>query len=104
MAILAVAVTACGSAAAGASGQGVPKEFRHACGHPGATVTVRHVPVTVKHSACDLTGVRITVPRYGGAAVPATSGRTGNGDGFSITVASGSHDVTIDATGSPGIG
>src|SRR4051795_3161925 len=38
---------------------GPPREFRAACGHPGATVKVRHVPVTVKHDECDLTGVLI---------------------------------------------
>jgi hypothetical protein len=37
----------------------VPQEFRAACGHPGAQVTVKTVPVTVRHADCDLTGVTI---------------------------------------------
>ena len=41
---------------------GVPPEFRHACGHPDATVRLHRLPVTVDGSACDLTGVTV---RYG---------------------------------------
>ncbi|HEU0238152.1 MAG TPA: hypothetical protein VFR11_02580 [Micromonosporaceae bacterium] len=44
----------------------MPAEFRAACGHPGRTVVVQRVPVTVRHADCDLTGVTI---RYGHAAV-----------------------------------
>jgi hypothetical protein len=50
----------------------VPPEFRPACGHPGAHVTVRQVPVTVRHAACDLTGVALSYPGNGGATVPRT--------------------------------
>jgi hypothetical protein len=44
----------------------VPAEFRAACGHPGRTVIVLQVPVTVRHADCDLTGVTI---QYGHASV-----------------------------------
>jgi len=37
----------------------VPVEFRAACGNPDTTVRVEHVPVTVRHADCDLTGVTI---------------------------------------------
>lgn len=48
---------------------GVPPEFRPACGHPGTTVKVTKVPVTVRHRDCDLTG---TYVEYGlaGTGVP----------------------------------
>ena len=52
----------------------VPPEFRPACGRPGAHVTVRRVPVTVPHAACDLTGVSVSYPGRGGATVPARPG------------------------------
>ena len=81
----------------------VPPEFRPACGHPGAKVVVREVPVTVKHADCDLTGVVISYPGRGGAAVPAEGGVTiGNSIGFKLSVHSGTLDVTITVTGSAG--
>jgi len=80
----------------------VPPEFRAACGHPGSSVTVRTVPVTVPHAACDLTGVVISYPGYGGAAVPRGSGGIGTGSGFTLEVHPGTLDVTVDATGPPG--
>jgi hypothetical protein len=86
------------------TGGAVPAEFRAACGHPGRTVVVRHVPVTVRHADCDLTGVTI---RYGlaGAMVP----KPGDGAGTVVDVvapttepteiyvesAVGSGDVTV---------
>jgi hypothetical protein len=103
VAATAVSVAACGSSAAG-SRSSVPAEFRVACGHPGAHVMVRKVPVTVSHAACDLTGVLITYPDYAGGVVPRGGGGTtfGNSFGFTMAIQSGSLDVTIDATGVPG--
>jgi hypothetical protein len=77
----------------------VPAEFRAACGHPGAQVEVRKVPVTISHAACDLTGVAISYRDFGGATVPHGGGGTGigNSNGFELTVHPGSLDVTIIA-------
>ena len=96
-------VSACGSSPASPQ-SAVPAEFRAACGHPGAHVMVRKVPVTVSHAACDLTGVVITYRNYAGATVPRGEGGTtiGNSSGFTLTIQSGSLDVTVDATGTPG--
>jgi hypothetical protein len=85
----------------------VPAAFRHACGHPGAKVTVTHLPVTIKHSVCDLTGVSILVRGGIGADVPAPGeGVTGiadpapggSGSEISVTVAKDTQDVTITGT------
>ena len=82
----------------------IPPEFRAACGHPGAQVEVRKVPVTVSHAACDLTGVAISYRDFGGATVPHGGGGTGigNSNGFELTVHSGSLDVTITAPATHG--
>ena len=82
----------------------IPPEFRAACGHPGAQVEVRKVPVTISHAACDLTGVAISYRNRGGATVPHGGGGTGigNSDGFELTVHPGSLDVTITVTGPHG--
>jgi hypothetical protein len=81
----------------------VPPEFRAACGHPGAHVTVRQVPVTVPHAACDLTGVSVSCPGRGGATVPVRPGSViGNSKGFRLKVDSRTLDVTITVTGSAG--
>ena len=82
----------------------IPAEFRAACGHPGAQVEVRKVPVTISHAACDLTGVAISYRNRGGATVPHGGGGTGigNSDGFELTVHPGSLDVTITVTGPHG--
>ena len=82
----------------------IPPEFRAACGHPGAKVEVRTVPVTISHAACDLTGVAISYPNRGGATVPHGGGGTGIGNslGFELTVHPGSLDVTITVTGPAG--
>ena len=82
----------------------IPPEFRAACGHPGAQVEVRTVPVTISHAACDLTGVAISYRNRGGATVPHDGGGTGigNSDGFELTVHPGSLDVTITVTGPHG--
>ena len=92
------------SPAAPAARPAIPPEFRAACGHPGAQVEVRTVPVTISHAACDLTGVAISYRNRGGATVPHGGGGTGigNSDGFELTVHPGSLDVTITVTGPHG--
>ena len=77
----------------------VPAEFRPACGRPGSAVIVRHVPVTVRHADCDLTGVSL---EYGVAA--AVVPRSGEGVGADVDVARGSREpsgtlnISVDAT------
>lgn len=111
--LAAAAVAGCASAAPPASPASptspaarpaIPPEFRAACGHPGAQVEVRTVPVTISHAACDLTGVAISYRNRGGATVPHDGGGTGigNSDGFELTVHPGSLDVTITVTGPHG--
>jgi hypothetical protein len=108
--LAAAAVAGCASAAPQAASPppaarpAVPPEFRAACGHPGAQVEVRKVPVTISHAACDLTGVAISYRNQGGATVPHGGGGSsiGNSGGFELTVHSGSLDVTITVTGPPG--
>lgn len=53
---------------------------------------------------CDLTGVLVTYRNYGGAVLPRGGGGTasGNSFGFTLTIRSGSLDVTVNATGVPG--
>ena len=108
MAVLVLAAAAaagCASAAPpSASAPAIPPEFRAACGHPGAQVEVRKVPVTISHAACDLTGVAISYRDFGGATVPHGGGGTGigNSNGFELTVQSGSLDVTITAPATHG--
>jgi hypothetical protein len=80
----------------------VPAEFRPACGHPGAHVEIRKVPVTIRHAACDLTGVAVSYRNRGGAGVPHSAGGIGNSDGFDLEVQPGSLDVTITVTGPHG--
>ena len=80
----------------------VPLEFRAACGHPGAHVTVRQVPVTVPHAACDLTGVSLSYPGRGGATVPVPPGAIASSAGFQLTVDSRTLDVTITVSGASG--
>src|ERR1700723_2854298 len=103
VAVLVFSVSACGGSPASPR-SAVPAEFQTACGHPGAHVMVRKVPVTVSHAACDLTGVLITYRNYAGATVPRGDGGTtiGNSSGFTLTIRSGSLDLTVDATGTPG--
>lgn len=113
IALAAAIATACSSHPAPAETEAgtkasVPAAFRHACGHPGAKVRVTHLPVTIKHSACDLTGVSITVHGGEGAVVPKSGGVGATWDGIdsahtgslTITVANGTRDVTITGTGS----
>jgi hypothetical protein len=73
-----------------------------ACGHPGATVQVRHVPVTVRHADCDLTGVTVSYKNHGGAVVGSKPGGVGNSQGFTVAVAKRTLDVTINARGPVG--
>jgi hypothetical protein len=80
----------------------VPEEFQPACGRPGSRVIVRHFPVTIPHALCDLTGVAISYPGYGGATVPRGSGSIGTSSGFTLVVHPGTLDVTVNATGPPG--
>jgi hypothetical protein len=101
LALTALALAACGTSQASTRAP-VPPEFRHACGHPGAHVSARRVPVTVRHADCDLTGVVITYRNYGGATVPSEGGGVGNSSGFTLTVHPGTLDVTVDASGPPG--
>lgn len=102
LALASVTMAACGSSPQ-PSRSAVPPEFRAACGRPGAHVTVRKVPVTVSHAACDLTGVVITYPGHGGATVP-RSGATGIGNslGLSLRVHPGTLNVTVKVSGVSG--
>ena len=104
--LAAAAVAGCASAPSTlpAVRPAIPPEFRAACGHPGAKVEVRTVPVTISHAACDLAGVAISYRNRGGATVPHGGGGTGigNSDGFELTVHPGSLDVTITVTGPHG--
>jgi hypothetical protein len=101
MAVLVLAAAAAAGCASTAPRAAIPPEFRAACGHPGAQVQVRKVPVTIPHSACDLTGVAISYRNRGGATVPHGGGGTGigNSDGFELTVHPSTLDVTITVTG-----
>jgi hypothetical protein len=102
--LAAAAVAGCASAAPTAARPAIPPEFLAACGHPGAQVEVRKVPVTISHAACDLTGVAISYRDFGGATVPHGGGGTGigNSNGFELAVHSGSLDVTITAPAAHG--
>ena len=81
----------------------VSPEFRPACGRPGARVIVRQVPVTIPHALCDLTGVSLSYPGHGGAAVTAGPGHTiYNSKGFRLEVDARTLDVTITVTGLAG--
>ena len=105
--LAAAAVAGCASAApkpANSPKPAIPTEFRAACGHPGAQVEVRKVPVTISHAACDLTGVAISYRDFGGATVPHGGGGTsiGTSSGFELSVRSGSLDVTITAPATHG--
>jgi hypothetical protein len=104
MAVLVLAVAAAAGYASTAPRAVIPPQLRAACGHPGAQVHVRKVPVTIPHAACDLTGVAISYRNRGGATVPRGAGGTGigNSDGFELTVHRGTLDVTITVTGPPG--
>lgn len=78
----------------------VPPEFRPACGHPGSGVTVRQVPVTVPHALCDLTGVILSYPGRGGAAVPDSPGTgVANSRGIQVEVDAHTMDVTVTLSG-----
>src|ERR1700723_1149980 len=103
VAVLVFSVSACGGSPASPR-SAVPAEFQTACGHPGAHVMVRKVPVTVSHADCDLTGVLITYRDYGGGFVPRGGGGTTTGisTGFTMAIQQGTLDVTINATGVPG--
>ena len=81
----------------------VPPEFRPACGRPGSHVTVQQVPVTVPHALCDLTGVIVSYPGRGGAAVPGSpGGGVANSMGLRLQVDAETRDVTVTVTGPEG--
>jgi hypothetical protein len=81
----------------------VPSEFRPACGRPGSRVIVRQVPVTIPHALCDLTGVSLSYPGHGGAAVTAPPGYViMNSKGFRLEVDADTLDVTITVSGLDG--
>jgi len=80
----------------------VPPEFRPACGHPGSRVIVRQVPVTIPHALCDLTGVTLSYPGHGGAAVTAPGYMVANSKGFRLEVDAHSLDVTVTVSGPAG--
>jgi hypothetical protein len=81
----------------------VPPEFRTACGRPGSAVTVRQVPVTVRHALCDLTGVILSYPGRGGAVVPDSPGSgVANSNGFQVHVDAHTQDVTVTVSGAEG--
>jgi hypothetical protein len=106
IALAAASTAACSSQPAPVRAS-VPAAFRHACGHPGAKVTVTHLPVTIRHSSCDLTGVTIAVRGGAGAVVPdpgegvtgiADPAPGGSGSEISVTVDKGTQDVTVAGT------
>jgi hypothetical protein len=81
----------------------VPPEFRLACGRPGSDVAVRQVPVTVPHALCDLTGVILSYPGRGGAAVPDSPGSgVASSQGFHVQVDAHTQDVTVTVSGPAG--
>lgn len=99
-----VALTSgCAASTGGSSGPPVPAEFATACGHPGAKVEVLSVPVTIRHAACDLTGVELTyglativVPDHGHderqvETLVATTSPTK----ITVTVDAKTHDLTV---------
>ena len=91
------------SAAVGRDLRAVPVEFRPACGHPGAHVTVQRVPVTVPHALCDLTGVIVRYPGRGGATVPGSpGGGVANSLGLQLQVDAHTQDVTVTVSGPEG--
>jgi hypothetical protein len=64
---------------------------------------VRQVPVTIPHAICDLTGVRLSCPGHGGAAVTAPPGHViMNSKGFRLKVDARTLNVTITVTGHEG--
>lgn len=82
-------------------GSSVPLEFRSACGHPGAHVVVRRVPITIRHADCDLTGVTVSYKRHGGAVVGEQPGGVGSSGGFSMVIHRHTLDVTVDSRKGP---
>jgi len=61
------------------------------------------VPVTVLHALCDLTGVILSYPGRGGAAVPDSPGSgVANSLGFQVQVDAHTQDVTVTLSGPAG--
>ncbi len=98
--VLALLVTACGGATAPATPAPVPFEFSAACGHSGAIVELKRVPVVVPHARCDLTGVvvryrgiGVTIPQSG--TISAQGDSPAGGHSLTATVDAMTRDVTI---------
>jgi hypothetical protein len=102
------------TAAPSQSSSTLPPEFVHACGHPGAEVTVDALPVRISHRDCDLTGVVIhrgmaslTVPSSGGGAAAAAGaggaspGGAPTGSEIEVDVDPTTGDVTMTTSGQP---
>lgn len=85
----------CARPGSDSSATAVPDEFRAACAHPGTQVQVLTVPVTVRHSACDLTGVTV---RYGFAsvAIPEHGHAEGHVETLVATTTPTRVEVTVD--------
>ena len=77
----------------------LPSAVRTACGHPGSTVIIERLPVTIRHHDCDLTGVEV---RYGmtGVTVPSSGivGANADGIGSSTTLIAEVDPATGDVT------
>lgn len=82
------------------------RAWRHELGERGfhgLSRTIRQVPVTVPHALCDLTGVTLSYPGRGGAAVPASpDSGVGTSSGFQLHVAAHTQDVTVTVSGRAG--
>jgi hypothetical protein len=92
--------TACGSAySTEKPAPPLPSAVRAVCGHPGSTVTLERLPVTIRHGDCDLTGVEV---RYGmtGITVPSsgTVGAVADGISSSTTLIAEIDPTTGDVT------
>lgn len=75
-------MTGCGPSNSGEQTTSLPSAIRAACGHPGATVRLDRLPLTVLRHDCDLTGVVVS---YGqtGITVPSSGTVDAVADGIS---------------------
>jgi hypothetical protein len=80
LALVTGVAAACGSSAPHQASESTPAAMRAACGRPGAAVTLKELPITVKKKVCDLTGVVIHF-RDTGATVPESGSVAQNLDG-----------------------
>jgi hypothetical protein len=66
-------------------------------------IVSQQVPVTVLRALCDLTGVILSYPGRGGAAVPDSPGSgVWNSKGFGVQVDAHTQDVTVAVSGTEG--